>query len=168
MSRIERALCGPCRDGNVPVYGPNGYLWHEYSGDEPEPCADPAPDPVYTLVVTRRCEGCEGEGFVDRCYCQTTTQHMDACEGRRCLVCRGSGQVTDRIPVADALADAETLRRIAATAPSRKVQWFFDCAWFGTLAGGWAQKGVRAQSAIEGRLAASAAFRAVPGLRGEQ
>jgi len=109
----------------------------------------------------RRCEGCEGSGFVDRCYCQTATQHMDACEGRRCLVCQGSGQVTDRIPVADALADAETLRRISDGLPLR-------CTYTASL---WARGHFyETEDALvwDGIFAAHEAFRAVPGLRGEQ
>ena len=37
---MERSACRMCRDGNRPVPGPNGYLWHEFSGDDPEPCED--------------------------------------------------------------------------------------------------------------------------------
>jgi len=37
---MERSDCGLCRDGNRPIVGPNGYLWHEFSGEEPEPCLD--------------------------------------------------------------------------------------------------------------------------------
>lgn len=41
--------CGPCRDGNIPEAGPNGYMWHCYS-DGAEPClagpSDVKPEPA--------------------------------------------------------------------------------------------------------------------------
>ena len=50
----------------------------------------------------RTCDGCGGSGW--------TSVPRDG-NDQGCLVCDGTGVVTDCAPVADALADAETLRR---------------------------------------------------------
>lgn len=91
------------------------------------------------------------------------THKCDACGGTGggtydarnppCPVCLGSGTISDRMPVADAVADAETLR-----ANNYLDGVSSDClrAPMSTL---W--------SYIDARGSARAAFRAVPGLREE-
>lgn len=83
--------------------------------------------------------------------CQDLAHASDAV----CPACLGTGQVTDRITVQDALADAETLLSVGPLAYS---DW-------------WAISQVRKFRGIPdgeryGYYAALAAFRAVPGLRG--
>jgi hypothetical protein len=110
---------------------------------------------------TRECRGCSGTG------CK-----YPLCEGRRgrlilnahsveciaCPVCAGSGQVEAKPGVRDAVADAETLtenvdlRRIALAFRDVLIAREQGLPWFG---------------ARGARQAARAAFRAVPGLRGE-
>ena len=95
---------------------------------------------------------------------------------RDCSVCAGAGRLPDRMPAADALADAETLRRISDdiggpdwsldhSLPQSvwaKLSWKFDNAMYmaseghDSLAKGWTYDLARA------------AFRAVPGLRGDK
>jgi len=80
-----------------------------------------------------------------------------------CPVCLGSGRISDRMPVADAMADAETLRNIANTYPhySRHLDETLDVQAAGPRDGSWAYL-----TPYDARNAAHAAFRAVPGLRG--
>lgn len=73
-----------------------------------------------------------------------------------CPVCRGAGRISDRMPVADALADAETLRRaygLGSPLPTRDIEAVIGRARINDV-----RKITRA--------CARAAFRAVPGLRG--
>jgi hypothetical protein len=36
--------CPHCRDGHTPEAGPNGYVWHTWSGEDPEPCTSAGQD----------------------------------------------------------------------------------------------------------------------------
>lgn len=83
-----------------------------------------------------------------------------------CPVCRGAGRISDRMPAADAVADAETLRLALKITKSGNP----DCYVKGGFAvaalvhpGVVHQLDAAVPYAIE---AARAAFRAVPGLRG--
>ena len=69
-----------------------------------------------------------------------------------CPVCLGAGRISDRMPVADAMADAETLRLVATTLDPALVDWLDT--WVGDPDGA--------------NAAARAAFRAVPALRGDR
>ena len=101
-----------------------------------------------------------------------TSHPCDACGGtgdqkwnpgywapKLCQVCLGVGWLSDSMPVSDALADAETLRRVkgrtGAFDPLREAAEWGEGVLSSTDPGGCAV------------YAASAAFRAVPGLRGE-
>ena len=64
----------------------------------------------------------------------------------------------------DALADAETLRRVADVAPR---PWLMVIYHHGRGAATYAARGDADHAADAARLAARKAFRAVPGLRGE-
>lgn len=38
IRRVLAPHCRPCQEGHTPKQTRNGYWWHEYEGDEPEPC----------------------------------------------------------------------------------------------------------------------------------
>lgn len=124
------------------------------------------------------CDACSGSGYrkVECCAREVgrfsgSVYHARDCNGTRphCPVCLGDGRISDVMPASDALADAEMLAQNfpqpwgfyesdldyahsnGCRAVSKIVDWsqpVDDAAW-------WA------------RRAARAAFRAVPGLRGE-
>jgi hypothetical protein len=95
-------------------------------------------------------------------------------EGELCPVCQGSGRISDVMPAADAMADAETVRLAAKRRPglrsdvrhasyygARVLDYTCDRDDIGDVdpadvAAGYAQ------------TAARAAFRAIPGLRGNR
>ncbi len=111
-----------------------------------------------------RCKGCNGARIVWR---------GGAYGNGPCPACCGSGSVTRTIPVADAMADAETLRRVALVTSSYRTRdrrtALGRAEAYGSLAGVVANLDLESgpkqsqKCAIE---AARAAFRAVPGLRG--
>lgn len=110
---------------------------------------------------TRTCLGCDGTGAAGVCgACKT-----DYCECG-CWACQGSGVIEERIPASDALADAETLRLTdldeedvyTAREPGA---WGDAVRTAGTSTHYHNRDGYR--FAVR---AGSAAFRAVPGLRG--
>jgi len=105
--------------------------------------------------VTRPCRACERTGCKFR---------HEGCAARShtCPACLGSGQVTDRIPAADAIADAETLRLLALAYFAIPLGDELDRAATHLSV---QECGERFASEIS-YLAARAAFRAVPGLRG--
>lgn len=55
--------------------------------------------------MSRQCKACDGRGYNDAMYYSAAVVR-----GTVCAACGGSGVVEERIPAADALADAETLR----------------------------------------------------------
>src|SRR3972149_997138 len=73
------------------------------------------------------CSACSGTGERGACgrdHGMTTCSKHNCClceqsfdavrlNGATCPVCLGYGRISDRMPVADALADAETLRRVS-------------------------------------------------------
>ena len=94
---------------------------------------------------THECAACGGTGDkFEHAYAKAGC-NCPACGGLVCLICLGAGRISDRMPVADAMADAETVRRIvepyAVTEINGPVVDLYNAA-------------------------ARAAFRAVPGLRG--
>lgn len=117
------------------------------------------------------CDACGGTGDANdyRPACSNDA-HGDGCgcgdAPFPCPVCLGEGRFPDRMPVADAMADAETLR-LALIEHDRLSHGLgmTDCEW--VVRDSYARlrnpDGVaRCEVAIEAR----AAFRAVPGLRG--
>jgi hypothetical protein len=75
---------------------------------------------------------------------------------------------SDRMPVADAVADAETLRAFAITHPSPITVAVTNAGARGALAVALLAEGAGiVVVATAARQGASRAFRAVPGLRGE-
>ena len=115
----------------------------------------------------RACMACGGIGWVQAPdIIRDTDGHVYS--QALCPVCAGKRRISDRMPAADALADAETLRRVwtrrvrARTLVGRAAERGLDVVrmrpWLGdeavSLAGRFATE------------AARAAFRAVPGLRG--
>lgn len=97
---------------------------------------------------------------------------------RCCPVCLGSGRISDRMPVADAVADAETLCGIKAEDGGQERHRGRCRRWHMTLLGRAQRHGESAASYTKcdhgetsapyfSREAARAAFRAVPGLKGE-
>jgi hypothetical protein len=116
---------------------------------------------------TRECKGCEGSG----CGCVEKTMLVFRAAGSSsepcadCPACLGSGRVTDGPFRRDAEVDAETLRANVATFTGTSDAWW--AAKAGRFAERAAWKGHRAAAFDFARDAARAAFRAVPGLRGE-
>jgi len=97
------------------------------------------------------------------------------CGGQRgpCGACIGRGVVSDRIPAADALADAETLRRVVRALPLPIDAWdLIAIPDLGALRCGIACDPTRPFSATAAEFASDAqasahlAFSAVPGLKG--
>jgi len=83
---------------------------------------------------------------------------LRGCFPPACPVCLGAGRISDRMPVADALADAETLRVVGMNAgPLPTVRWLYVLSWTLPQFPDWKTA----------HHAARAAFRAVPGLREE-
>jgi hypothetical protein len=68
------------------------------------------------------------------------------------------------MPIADAIADAETLRLNATR--GRAGIALANSEWHACIARGMAGKGIRAESAAQASASAHFAFRAVPELRG--
>lgn len=100
--------------------------------------------------MTRPCKACEGTGY-SALLCSRAPRCM--CMDHPCEACAGSGQVSERIPAADAVADAETLR-FALQDAGLGLALFYRADAF------------NAEPPHETRVCARAAFRAVPGLRG--
>lgn len=118
----------------------------------------------------RACKGCDGSGYVHRPDFFSDMPHTGHaatcwCGATDCPACLGTGRVVDHIPVADAVADAETLHTYA---------------WDGGAEVGDLTPAYLDAAAVDLRedellddfaapiaeSAARAAFRAVPGLRG--
>lgn len=96
------------------------------------------------------CDACDGTGWAVRgCVYDRTNA---------CPVCLGEGRISDQMPARDALADAETLRLNQRTGRAGYETWAAGSWGLHFQQNGWL-------GAVE--LAAHAAFRAVPGLRGE-
>ncbi len=115
--------------------------------------------------MNRNCLTCDGQGAIQKF---TWTGWF------RCDACNGSGEQSDSMPRADAMADAETLRRVLG-----KPSWDemdkrttergrIACAGFyGEEASRWMAERYPSSDAILYSInAAFEAFRAVPGLRG--
>jgi hypothetical protein len=87
-----------------------------------------------------------------------------------CPVCLGSGRISDRMPVADALADAETLRALMIDAEhaSGRLSDVKLAQEAGNDAEAWSAYERDALAYVYASNAARAAFRAVPGLRGDR
>ena len=81
-----------------------------------------------------------------------------------CLTCLGAGCISDRIPVADALADAETLRSVALEQPGSLRG---TALWIVRAGIGRGPNTTFRTPFATGRKAARYAFRAVPELKGE-
>lgn len=95
------------------------------------------------------CSACDGVSKIE----EPNTLGLDT--WHRCEVCLGASRISDRMPVSDALADAETLRR--ELGPSVQI----GNRYLGLLDD-------PRQSGKVARVVARAAFRAVPGLRGDR
>ena len=117
-----------------------------------------------------KCDACGGSGKIG---CEdhatyhkhgSTYYHRFACDVLKCPVCLGSGRISDRMPVSDAVADADTLwwgvLYQAYQAPA------LETATLGCQVAVWIHHN-ESESYRLTRLAAHAAFRAVPGLREE-
>lgn len=129
--------------------------------------------------ASHACDACGGNGYhVGHEFC---TGWREA--EHRCPVCRGAGRISDRMPAADALADAETLRLYVAVkqrAEAATINMGEPAPWTAMLydlnalfCRGLSPAHYGLSYALEqdyfmGKARASAAFRAVPGLRGEE
>lgn len=128
------------------------------------------------MRVDHECSACGGTG------CRFESTHggrLRPCEAP-CPVCLGTGRISDRMPVADALADAETLRAFQRDPypPNFLLRTLAPDAY--ATEHGALRCGVSADLWARGHFyetewalvddaahAARAAFRAVPGLKGE-
>lgn len=91
-----------------------------------------------------------------------------------CPVCLGSGRVSDRVPREDAIADAATLIQLLVDEPLGDPDDNLELCLSGCMSDEHnavivqaVRRGYSVKAASYGRRAAHAAFRAVPGLRGE-
>lgn len=98
---------------------------------------------------TRTCLGCEGTG------CKVQWESRPSYD---CPACLGSGTVSEPDTRKDALVDVEALELNCPYLTEMAGQ-------FGDLAAVMAGKGIRAESGVQAKHAASAAFRAVPALK---
>ena len=118
----------------------------------PRPRASRLADPGMRL-----CVACGGSGLNDQWQGGDLVERFELC-----LACGGDGQFLVAMPAKDALADAETLRRCT---------WDFPIAFDLIEAHAAADPDVWKSTAtayLQARLvAAPAAFRACPGLRGD-
>ena len=107
---------------------------------------------------TRECSACGGTGCEKRIDHWHASYRYGECR-ERCIVCLGAGRISDRMSVADALADAETLRRVAVEIDPSCAQRLVSVQglW---IVDGFPHAGIAA-------LGAHNAFCAVPGLRDE-
>lgn len=118
----------------------------------------------WTEVLTVTCDGPQ-HGLTTRDgYKQWGWSHEGLGVQRSCPVCLGAGRFSDRMPARDALADAETLLSALKVCKHDTVQCYVDGAW----ASARASAGEIEPSGMWAERAARAAFRAVPGLRGEE
>lgn len=104
-------------------------------------------------------------------HARTFTDNPDVPDTVACLVCGGTGQVVDdSTSTRDALADAETLRRnVEAGDPwvGSHVRRASHFAWCFKREKYWLDDRPSSTSVLIARVSARAAFRAVPGLRGD-
>ena len=106
------------------------------------------------MTRERTCRACDGTGNRPMAW-GLCWRAKGACSEHDCLVCLGSGRILEAITVQDALADADSYLRVAMGFPLSvldKPLW----AYRHSVRSGW-----------YARMRASAAFRAVPGLRGK-
>jgi len=85
----------------------------------------------------------------------------------QCRVCLGSGRISDRMPAADAMADAETLRPLSVDSDHTQLH-VADAKLaqeYGNDAAAWMAHESADLAATYATVAARAALRAVPGLR---
>lgn len=121
----------------------------------------------------RPCKACDGAGVfraeTDYDCSDVRSVLGSAYDFRDCRACLGSGEVQESIPVADALADAETLIFVARAIPKQarhRLNGLLRARDLGVCAaseikygGGWLLPHITAADA------ARIMFRAVPGLR---
>lgn len=118
------------------------------------------------MTNTRECKACDGRG--DVCCYDATVGFVGTCKSRcyrcdsACEVCDGSGQIRESIPASDAIADAETLRN-----QWRSMGWLESASAISTTLKRQSIATVPDWMIAEWtKGSTSAAFRAVPGLRG--
>lgn len=123
-------------------------------------------DRVAAILTARHrlCLGCDGTGLNEHWHGGDLVDDFELCGA-----CGGDGELPNVKPGrADAMADAETLRRVAPLYQPREVLGRIGHhARYAVaiMTGCLPEKGNRLSAAVE--LAARAAFRAVPALRGE-
>ena len=113
---------------------------------------------------TRECSACGGTGCEKRIDHWHASYRYGECR-ERCIVCLGAGRISDRMSVADALADAETLRQLAGDIVAEGLRRYATSAQRNAL--GIANLIIFAGSGADAYSQARAAFRAVPELRSE-
>lgn len=116
------------------------------------------------------CSACGGTGCSVHVDHRASSQRV--CRHAPCQVCLGAGRISDAVTREDSIADAETLRMNAAAFHSPERFWYSGNDLTPLLAEAHWQAYMALNGALDfaqerGELAARAAFRAVPGLRGE-
>ena len=106
--------------------------------------------------MSHECAGCGGSGKRATVGLPRLSQDW---RDRVCLVCLGSGRISDRMPARDAVADAETLTSCLIA---------YGNAWKARALLNWTTWPLSSViiDYYDAIHAARAAFRAVPGLRG--
>lgn len=125
--------------------------------------------------VSHPCAACGGSGRVP-VSCDSPWHRAKLCScnfgmDRPCPVCLGAGRISDKMPARDAVADAETLARIADSvlgAYEDGIYPFQNSHVTARLQGWLAITGAETYSDHRALLAARAAFRACLGLRGDR
>jgi hypothetical protein len=117
-----------------------------------------------TEVTWHECSACDGTGerinYVPSGINGGKLLGADYIDLRQCPVCRGSGRISDRMPVTDAIADAETLLLHAMAGATETARHIVDARELAYMALG----GAIDFAAERGQMAARAAVLAVPGL----
>jgi hypothetical protein len=121
-------------------------------------CSEPEPH-EHAGDADHECSACGGTG--NFYFGQDAKLPYVPGDAIDCPVCLGAGRISDRMPVADAIADAETLRRYLRQTMTSSV-WRFDSG----LCYRWPSKRIPIPDPVSAWSRAHAAFRECPGLRG--
>jgi hypothetical protein len=128
--------------------------------------AEETPSEQARADASHPCDACGGIGYRETDVETFGTPHWGGTAYYPpCPVCQGSGRISDRMPVADAMADAETLR-LEWERQSLGVIHHTD-ATRPVMTGALGDELLSAPLDWD-RYAARAAFHAVPGLRGDR
>jgi hypothetical protein len=73
--------CPHCRDGHTPEAGPNGYVWHTWSGEDPEPCTSAGQGvEAQARALCATLFGIGGDHVKATCHCRTILSALRAAQ----------------------------------------------------------------------------------------